>query len=261
MRRVSAPTVSLRCSVPLLSCTTPRRAIASRMPRASSCGVRCFALNRKFIRNPHAPRRFGLHCHVPCSGALAASWASRWPSRCAWPSRGEASGARRLSHGPSSRRRWTASSCVRYETHPVREASYLLNTLQVDPKAVWASLSVHHSPLLLVVDRLVSDPVWSACAWIAMDVATGLVLAAIASRLAQNAGGRVKYLSPAAVAAWYAARLTQLLDEPVRDRMLRRQVDGDAACLARGTLCALCGARYVVWLTQARRSVSLSCTR
>ncbi|WFD38118.1 uncharacterized protein MJAP1_001066 [Malassezia japonica] len=85
----------------------------------------------------------------------------------------------------------------------LREASFLLNTLQVDPKAVWASLSVHHSPLLLVLDRLISDPVRSACTWIAMDVTTGLVLAAVASRLAQNAGGRVKYLSPAAVAACY----------------------------------------------------------
>lgn len=141
----------------------------------------------------------------------------------------------------------------------MREASFLLNTLQVDPKAVWASLSVHHSPLLLVLDRLISDPVRSACTWIAMDVTTGLVLAAVASRLAQNAGGRVKYLSPAAVAAWYVARLTQLLDESVRDCVLRRQVDGDAACLARSTLCALCGARYVVWLTQARRSASHSC--
>ena len=82
----------------------------------------------------------------------------------------------------------------------------LLTAWHVDARAVWASLSVHHSPLLLVLgEHFIMHPVCSAALWIAMDVAAGLALAAVVHRRAAQQP-QTPFLTPAAVAAWYVAR-------------------------------------------------------
>lgn len=79
----------------------------------------------------------------------------------------------------------------------------LLTAWHVDARALWASLSVHHSPLLLLLgERFIQRPVCSAMLWIAMDVATGLALAAAVNRRAKQQP-QTPFLTPAAVAAWY----------------------------------------------------------
>ncbi|WFC93439.1 hypothetical protein MBRA1_000059 [Malassezia brasiliensis] len=85
----------------------------------------------------------------------------------------------------------------------LREMHALLTAWHVDAHALWASLSVHHSPLLLVLgERFIQQPVCSAVLWIVMDVATGLALAAVVSRRAKQQP-QTPFLTPAAVAAWY----------------------------------------------------------
>ncbi|WFD33306.1 hypothetical protein MCUN1_000119 [Malassezia cuniculi] len=81
----------------------------------------------------------------------------------------------------------------------LRETRFLID--KTNPTALWASLSVHHSPLLIALpESLVSNPVLSSAFFIALDVATAAALAGIASLLASRG---MRAPSPAAVAAMY----------------------------------------------------------
>lgn len=81
----------------------------------------------------------------------------------------------------------------------MREAAFLNG--RVDPGALWASLSVHHSPLLLLLpDAFVGDALLSSVFFIALDVATAAALAGTAATLAARG---MRTPAPAVVAALY----------------------------------------------------------
>lgn len=72
---------------------------------------------------------------------------------------------------------------------------------RVDPIALWSSLTVHHSPLLLAVPSvLINNAVLSSLMFIGLDVLTAAVLAAITSTLARRG---MRTPAPAVVAALY----------------------------------------------------------
>lgn len=127
----------------------------------------------------------------------------------------------------------------------MRETQYLLTVLNVPAKVLWRSNGLHHSPLLLKLPApWLADPWTSACAWIALDAVSGVVLAALASTLARRAERHV-YIVPAFVAAWYVQPLTQLPTQPLRDRSLCGQVDEPAAHVSYAPRAARRGARCV----------------
>ena len=127
----------------------------------------------------------------------------------------------------------------------MRETQYLLTVLNVPAKVLWRSNGLHHSPLLLKLPApWLADPWTSACAWIALDAVSGVVLAALASTLARRAERHV-YIVPAFVAAWYVQPLTQLPTQPLRDRSLCGQVDEPAAHVSYATCAARRSARCV----------------
>lgn len=87
--------------------------------------------------------------------------------------------------------------------HTVREMQYLLTVWQVPAEALWRSKGLHHSPLLLMLpSSVLMDPWLSACLWIALDVVSGVALAALAATLAKRAERHVRIV-PSFVAAWY----------------------------------------------------------
>jgi len=131
-------------------------------------------------------------------------------------------------------------------TDTVRETQYLLGVLHVPAEALWRSKGLHHSPLLLSLPMAwFADPWLSTCVWMALDVVSGVVLAALASTLAARAQRHVRIV-PATVAAWYVGRLTQLLTQPVRDRRVCGQVDEPAAHVSLAAHAARRGARRIV---------------
>lgn len=84
----------------------------------------------------------------------------------------------------------------------LRELHVLLRSVHVAPRDVWASLSVHHSPLLLLVPHSwIMDARVSAALWIAMDVISAWALANTAALLRQRT--KLRILSPALVAACF----------------------------------------------------------
>ncbi|PKI85630.1 hypothetical protein MVES1_000715 [Malassezia vespertilionis] len=133
----------------------------------------------------------------------------------------------------------------------LRESMYLLNTLKVDPKTVWSSLSVHHSPLLLLLpQKWVFDPFISALLWIVFDTCTGVALGLTARRLRSAAKHPSLYLSPTAVIACYLLNPYSIATCAAKSMSTLRTL-----LLAQSILFAMRGSSIALAATQALNSV------
>ncbi|WFD29101.1 hypothetical protein MSPP1_000106 [Malassezia sp. CBS 17886] len=133
----------------------------------------------------------------------------------------------------------------------LRETKYLLDTMRVDPASVWSSLTVHHSPLLLLLpDAWVFDARRSAVLWIALDTATGAILGAVASLLAERRGKHWRSLSPAEVVTCYMLNPYAIACCAAKSTSALR-----ALLLAASLLAALRSASAALAATQAMSSV------
>ncbi|WFD22043.1 hypothetical protein MEQU1_000705 [Malassezia equina] len=119
---------------------------------------------------------------------------------------------------------------------------YLLTVLQVPAEALWRSKGLHHSPLLLMLpSSVIMDPWLSACLWIALDVVSGVALAALAATLAKRAERHVRIV-PSFVAACF------LLNPYAVAACVAKSMSQWRSCL---TLLALLSAVHGVWLLVA----------